>query len=84
VKSAVPSPNRIILLRHADGDGVAEIRTVFAQGLESPFGMTLVDGTLYANADGVVSFPWRPGQSELAGTASFSRLPTCPNGVRGD
>ena len=35
VKSAVPSPNRIILLRDADGDGVAEMRTVFAQGLTS-------------------------------------------------
>jgi hypothetical protein len=25
--AAVPSPNRIILLRDADGDGVAEIRS---------------------------------------------------------
>lgn len=69
VKSAVPSPNRIILLRDADGDGVAETRTVFAQGLKSPFGMTLVGETLYvANADGVVSFPYRPGQTAVDGT----------------
>ncbi|MGH7753197.1 MAG: PQQ-dependent sugar dehydrogenase, partial [Gemmatimonadales bacterium] len=69
VKSAVPSPDRIILLRDADGDGVAETRTIFAQGLTSPFGMTLVDGTLYvANADGVVSFPYRPGQTVANGT----------------
>ena len=68
VKSAVPSPNRIILLRDADGDGVAESRTVFAHGLKSPFGMTLVGGTLYvANADGVVSFPWRPGETAVDG-----------------
>src|SRR5262245_18175099 len=31
--SAVESPNRIILLRDTDGDGVAETRTVFLQGL---------------------------------------------------
>lgn len=68
VKSAVPSPNRIILLRDADGDGLAETRTVFAQGLTSPFGMTLVGDTLYvANADGVVSFPYQPGVTQVSG-----------------
>ena len=41
VKSAVPSPNRITLLRDADGDGVAEMRTTYAQGLTTPFGITL-------------------------------------------
>ncbi len=71
VKAAVPSPDRIILLRDANGDGVAETRTTFAQGLASPFGMTLVGDTLYvANADGVVSFPYRAGQTEVAGTGS--------------
>ena len=80
VKSAVPSPNRIILLRDTDGDGIAEMRTTFAQGLTSPFGMTLVGDTLYvANADGVVSFPYHPGQAELsdAGTKIFD-LPGPP------
>ncbi len=75
VKSAVPSPDRIILLRDADGDGVAETRTVFAQGrdngLTSPFGMTLVGDTLYVgNADGIVSFPWRPGETVVDGPAA--------------
>jgi glucose/arabinose dehydrogenase len=71
VKSAVPSPDRIILLRDADGDGVAETRTVFAQGLKSPFGMTLVGDTLYvANTDGVVSFPYRSGQTAVEGTGT--------------
>ena len=69
VQSAVSSPNRITLLRDADGDGVAETRTVFARGLTSPFGMTLVGGTLYvANADGVVSFPYRPGETAVEGS----------------
>jgi glucose/arabinose dehydrogenase len=34
-----PSADRITLLRDADGDGVAETRSVFIDGLHSPFGM---------------------------------------------
>jgi glucose/arabinose dehydrogenase len=68
VGSTVSSPNRIILLRDADGDGVAETKTVFADGLNSPFGMTLVGDTLYvANCDGVVSFPYQTGMTKVAG-----------------
>jgi glucose/arabinose dehydrogenase len=69
VGSAKPSPNKIFLLRDADGDGVAESRMLFAQGLTRPFGMTLVGSTLYvANDDGVVSFPYAPGQTSETGT----------------
>src|SRR3954469_24239466 len=39
--AGVPSANRITLLRDADGDGVAETRTVFLDQLNSPFGMAL-------------------------------------------
>ncbi|WP_293900078.1 sorbosone dehydrogenase family protein [Phenylobacterium sp.] len=71
VKSIVPSPDRIILLRDRDGDGIAETRTVFAQGLKSPFGMTLSGGVLYvANTDGVVSFPYRDGQTQVTGVGT--------------
>jgi glucose/arabinose dehydrogenase len=80
VKSAVPSANRITLLRDADGDGVAEFRKPFALGLNSPFGMTLAGDLLYvANTDGVVSFPYRPGQTSApgAGTKVFD-LPGPP------
>src|ERR1043165_3318432 len=35
--AAVPSPNRITLLRDANGDGVAETRSEFLSGLNSPF-----------------------------------------------
>ena len=53
------SADRISLLRDADGDGVAEVNTVFLSGLTSPFGMSLVAGRLYvANTDAVVSFPY--------------------------
>lgn len=71
VGSAKPSPNKIILLRDADGDGVAEVRTTFAEGLKQPFGMALVGDTLYvANSDGVVSYPYQAGQTEVAGPAA--------------
>ena len=56
------SPNRITLLRDADGDGVAEVRETFLDGLNQPFGMALVDGSFYVgNTDGVVAFPYADG-----------------------
>lgn len=62
------SPNKIMLLRDADGDGVAEMRATFAEGLKRPFGMTLTGGNLYvANDDGVVSFPYVDGQTSVQG-----------------
>jgi glucose/arabinose dehydrogenase len=65
--AGVPSANRISLLRDADGDGVAETRTVFLQGLNSPFGMVVVGGHLYvANTDALMRFPYRDGQTQIA------------------
>ena len=64
--AAVPSANRITLLRDADGDGVAETRSVFLEGLHSPFGMALVGSDLYvANTDAVVRFPYRAGETRI-------------------
>src|SRR5262249_40214660 len=40
--AATSSANRITLLHDADGDGVAEMKSVFLKGLNSPFGMALV------------------------------------------
>ena len=66
--AAVPSPNRIMLLRDADGDGRAEVREIFLQGLNSPFGMALVGDRFYvANTDAVLEFAYAPGQTTLAG-----------------
>ena len=54
-----PSANRITLLRDTNGDGVAEVRTVFVSGLNSPVGMALVGISLYvANTDSIVRFPY--------------------------
>lgn len=67
----VPSANRITLLRDADHDGVAETRTVFIEGLNSPFGMALVGNDFYvANADALMRFPYTSGETNIiqAGT----------------
>jgi glucose/arabinose dehydrogenase len=64
--AGVPSANRITLLRDADGDGVAEMRTEFLTGLNSPFGMALVGDSLYvANTDALVRFPYAEGQTKI-------------------
>jgi len=60
------SPNRITLLRDADGDGVAESRQAFLEELNQPFGMALLGDTLYVgNTDGVVAFPYKEGATRI-------------------
>ena len=66
--ATVPSPNRITLLRDADGDGLAETKTVFIKGLNSPFGMALVGNDLYvADTDALLRFPYKPGATSIEG-----------------
>ena len=66
--AGVQSANRITLLRDADGDGVAEMRTVFLQGLNSPFGMALVGHDLYvANTDAIMRFTYMDGEPQILG-----------------
>ena len=66
--AAVPSANRITLLRDADGDGSAEQRHAFLTQLNSPFGMALVGDQLYvANTDALVRFPYVPGATTIEG-----------------
>ena len=79
--SAVPSANRITLLRDADGDGVAEIRSPYLTGLTSPFGMALVGDTLYvANADALVAYPYQAGATRIdAPPRTITALPADRN-----
>jgi glucose/arabinose dehydrogenase len=66
--SAVPSADRITLLRDADGDGQPELRTTFIAGLHSPFGMTLVGDDFYvANTDALLRFDYRRDATMLPG-----------------
>jgi glucose/arabinose dehydrogenase len=61
-----PSANRITLLRDADGDGVAETKTIFIEGLNSPFGMVLVGDDFYvAASDAIVKFPYHAGDTKI-------------------
>jgi glucose/arabinose dehydrogenase len=78
--AGVPSANRITLLRDLDGDGIADTRTAFLEGLNSPFGMALVGNDLYvANTDAVVRFPYSPGETRI--TATGTRLTDLPAGT---
>ena len=77
--AGVPSANRITLLRDANGDGIAETRTIFLEGLNSPFGMTLVGNDLYvADTDGLMRFPYRTGDTRI--TAAGVKLIDLPAG----
>lgn len=77
---AVPSANRITLLRDTNGDGVADAKSVLLSGLYSPFGMALVGSNLYiANSDGVMRFPYTTGATQI--TAKGVRLSPLPAGT---
>jgi glucose/arabinose dehydrogenase len=75
------SPNRITLLRDADGDGVAETREVFMDGLNQPFGMALVGEVFYvANTDGVLAFPYKAGATRIENTRARKLADFKPGG----
>src|SRR5690606_21516395 len=62
------SANRITLLRDADGDGKAEVKSAYITGLNSPYGMALVGDTLYvANTDAILAFPYVEGETKMSG-----------------
>ena len=67
----VKGGNRLTLLRDADGDGTYELKTVFADNLNAPYGLAYANGKLYvANQDALVSFDYADGQTKAAGPAT--------------
>ncbi|AYV45369.1 sorbosone dehydrogenase [Caulobacter flavus] len=75
------SANRITLLRDTDGDGVADLRSTFIAGLNSPFGMVLVGDRFYvADTDAVLAFPYKEGETTI--TAPRQRVTDLPAGPR--
>lgn len=77
--SAVPSADRITLLRDTDGDGIADQRSIFLGDLHSPFGMALIGNDFYvANTDAVMRFPYSPGQTQI--TAPGTKVVDLPAG----
>jgi glucose/arabinose dehydrogenase len=65
----VKSANRVRRLVDADGDGVADSKEPFADyDLRQPFGMLVLGDWFYlANTDGLVRFPYKPGQAKVEG-----------------
>jgi glucose/arabinose dehydrogenase len=84
--AAVPTADRITLLRDVDGDGAADQRSILLDrenGLFSPFGMALSEGYLYvANTNALVRFPFTVGETRIEAEAeTIVELPyTEPNG----
>lgn len=77
--SSHTSANQITLLRDTNGDGVADVQTVFLKGLNSPFGMALIGNDLYvANTDSVMRFPYQTGVTSI--TAPGKKLTDLPGG----
>jgi glucose/arabinose dehydrogenase len=76
--AGVPSANRITLLRDGGG-GEVQTRSVFIDGLNSPFGMTLVGNDLYvADSDAVLRFPYAAGATRIG--AAGTKLVDLPAG----
>ena len=74
-----PSANRITLLRDSQGRGTADQRFVLVDGLNSPFGMAWVDGTLFvANTDAILRFPLPLGDTHI--TAAGEKVADLPAG----
>ena len=60
------SPNRVTLLRDADGDGVAEIRHAYIENVRQPYGMVLIGSTLYVGAsDALLAYPYDPAATKI-------------------
>jgi glucose/arabinose dehydrogenase len=79
--TSVKGGNRLTLLRDADGDGTYELRTVFAENLNAPYGLALIKGSLYvANQDALVRFDYRNGQTQAsAPPVKVTDLPSAIN-----
>lgn len=61
-----PESNLITLLRDPNRDGVVDERHDLLTGLNSPFGVAWIEDTLYvAMADGVVSYPYSLGETQI-------------------
>jgi glucose/arabinose dehydrogenase len=71
--------NRITLLRDTKGDGVPQLRTVFLDHLNSPFGVALIGHYLYvANTDAIMRYPYEDGQTFI--TDKGTKLTDLPGG----
>ncbi len=79
--SSAQGGDRLTLLRDGDGDGIYELQGIFADDLNAPYGLALVDGAIYvANQDSVVRFDYSNGQTEASGPPTLvTELPSAIN-----
>ena len=79
--TSVKSGDRLTLLRDADGDGRYEGRWIYAENLNAPYGLALVEDRLYvANQDALVRFDYTPGQTRAAAApVTVALLPSAIN-----
>jgi glucose/arabinose dehydrogenase len=79
--SPVKGGNRLSLLRDADGDGDYELKTVFAEDLNAPYGLALTEAGLFvANQDSLVRFDYQEGQTRAAAPpVKLTDLPSALN-----
>ncbi|SEW39115.1 PQQ-dependent sugar dehydrogenase [Chitinophaga arvensicola] len=71
------SVDRITLLRDTNHDGIPDVRTVFLQQLEQPFGMLLIGNYFYvANTNALLRYPYRKGDTLISATPTkIAELP---------
>lgn len=63
------SANRVTLFRGLDKSGKPTLRADFLTGLNQPFGMLVLGNHFYvANTDGLLRFPYQPGQTKMTAT----------------
>lgn len=80
-KTDVGGGNRLTILRDADGDGSYEMRGIFADNLNAPYGLAFANGFIYvANQDALVRFDYHDGQAEASGPpVKVTDLPSAIN-----
>jgi glucose/arabinose dehydrogenase len=79
VFAADVTANTIVSLSDTNGDGKADERHVFAEGLNRPFGMAIGNGYFYVgNTDGVVRWKYAAGQKHVEGAPE--KIASVPGG----
>jgi len=70
-------PNRVSVLRDTKNEGKADVKQVFAEGLNLPFGIAFQPGFLYVtNTNSIVRFPYKDG--DLQSTVAPQKLADLP------
>lgn len=79
-KADVKGGNRITLLRDTNGDGRADVRSVFIGGLNAPYGLAFAGGALFvANQDSLMRYPYIDGQTRI--TSPGTKLTDLPSQI---